>query len=443
MNKNALMAGAAFLALLDLNQGAVAQTPPSGGGGGPVNIGSVGGTAVSGGALPVTGTFSATISGFTPNGSFSTLVATGTSSSVALPTGTTVKLQNTGSTAVSCNLGVGSATATVNQNIIQPLGQIVLTPGSNTFGACIDVSGTVSNTIVIAGGSGLGNDTGGGGGGGGSGGNVNINQINGSAFAGTNLPVLAVPFAPNGTVAALSTVTATSAAFSLPTNGGEVAFANEGTLPVYIHLGPGTTAATAADFMLQAGAVIGLGVINNGTTAVYANMISTGTVIVGMQGGAGTLNGPGGASATAANQGSEIAQLTTIANAVTTSIPAGTNFIGFTLDALNSGWVSGTSAATRVALVNTGTAAGTLVTAYASLKGEIVDLICFRQDAGTTTAWITFNDSVSTQIVLPVGGGASPPIRVPIKSTGTNTPITFTNSQSIAVSCNAGVYGGT
>ena len=127
----------------------------------------------------------------------------------------------------------------------------------------------------------------------------------------------------------------------------------------------------------------------------------------------------------------------------TSALPTGTNFIGFTLDALNSGWVAGTSVATRVALVNTGTTAGTLVSAYSTLKGEIVDLECFRQDAGTTTAWITFNDSVSTQIVLPVGGGASPPIRVPIKSTGTNTAITFTNSQSIAVSCNAGVYGGT
>jgi hypothetical protein len=114
--------------------------------------------------LAVSGTFSA--SGFTPNGNYATLTAAGTSGSVALPAGTTVLFQNTGTTAVSCTLGIGSATATANEIIIQAAGAAGLTVGANTFGACIDQTGSVSNTVVLAGGAGI--ATGGGGGGGGT-----------------------------------------------------------------------------------------------------------------------------------------------------------------------------------------------------------------------------------------------------------------------------------
>lgn len=124
------------------------------------------------GNLPVTGTFSATLSGFTPNGSFATLTAAGTSGSVALPAGTTVAFQNTGTTTVSCTLGVGSATATANEIQVPASSTVFVTPGSNTFGACIDQSGTTSNTVVLAGGTGLGTGFGGGGGGGGGGGAI-------------------------------------------------------------------------------------------------------------------------------------------------------------------------------------------------------------------------------------------------------------------------------
>lgn len=122
--------------------------------------------------LPVTGTFSATLSGFTPGGTFATLTAAATSGSVALPAGTTVAFQNTGTTTVSCTLGIGSATALANEIQVPASSTVFVTVGSNTFGACIDQTGSTSNLVVLAGGSGLGTGFGGGGGSGGGGGAI-------------------------------------------------------------------------------------------------------------------------------------------------------------------------------------------------------------------------------------------------------------------------------
>jgi hypothetical protein len=109
-----------------------------------------------------------TAGGFAPGGTFATLTATGSSASVALPAGSTVAFQNTGTTAVSCTLGVGSATAVASEIVIQASSTVFVTVGSNTFGACIDQTGSVSNLVVLAGGAGLGTGFGGGGGGGGT-----------------------------------------------------------------------------------------------------------------------------------------------------------------------------------------------------------------------------------------------------------------------------------
>ena len=133
-------------------------------------------------ATPVTGSFS--LSGFTPNNNFASLTATNASASVALPAGAVVAFQNTGTTAVSCKLGVGSATAAANQNVIQGGSTQFLTVGANTFGACIDQTGSVSNLVVLAGGSGLGTGFGGGGSGGGGGGSATAGS--GQIFPITN-----------------------------------------------------------------------------------------------------------------------------------------------------------------------------------------------------------------------------------------------------------------
>jgi hypothetical protein len=119
----------------------------------------------------INGSLTASLSGFTPNGNFATLTATNASGSVALPTGAVVYFQNTGTTTVSCTLGVGSATATTNEIQIPASSAVPAVVGTNTYGACIDQTGSTSNLVVLAGGAGLANAFGGGGGGG-SGGSV-------------------------------------------------------------------------------------------------------------------------------------------------------------------------------------------------------------------------------------------------------------------------------
>lgn len=128
------------------------------------------------GKLCVNAAVTATVSvtGFQPGGAFATLTATGSSASVALPAGTVVAFQNTGTTTVSCTLGIGSATASASQNIIPAGSTLFLTVGSNTFGACIDQTGSTSNVVALSGGAGLGTGFGGGSSGGGGGGAVTL-----------------------------------------------------------------------------------------------------------------------------------------------------------------------------------------------------------------------------------------------------------------------------
>lgn len=119
--------------------------------------------------FPVSGTFSATLGGFLPSLSYGTLTATAASSaSTALPTNTgTVAFQNQNAVAVSCTLAAGAATATTNE-IIVPAGSTVFVATTGyDHAACINQTGSASNVIAMAGGSGLGTGFGGGSSGGG------------------------------------------------------------------------------------------------------------------------------------------------------------------------------------------------------------------------------------------------------------------------------------
>lgn len=140
--------------------------------------------------LPVTGTFSASLGGFVPSLGYATLTATAASSaSTALPTNTgTVAFQNNTANTVSCTLASGSAAALVNE-ILVPAGSTVFV-GTTGFdhAACINQTGSASNVIVLAGGSGLGTGFGGGSAGGGSSGAVFGPTAVGSAAG--NPPVL-------------------------------------------------------------------------------------------------------------------------------------------------------------------------------------------------------------------------------------------------------------
>lgn len=130
----------------------------------------LGGAAISGSnPLPVSGTFSASFSGFP------TIQSTGTPISVTtggvtgtLPTGTVVVASNVGATnGAYCKLG---ASATTSDQLIPPNSWFAFTVGANTQLTCI--TSTSTTTVNMVGGSGLPTGSGGGGGGGGSGGTV-------------------------------------------------------------------------------------------------------------------------------------------------------------------------------------------------------------------------------------------------------------------------------
>lgn len=138
----------------------------------------------------ISGSLTATLSGFTPGGTFATLTATNAAGTVALPAGTVVAFQNTGTTTVSCTVNTGSA-AVANEIQVPASSTVFITVGANTSGSCIDQTGSTSNLVVLAGGSGLG--TGFGGGGGGSGGATNITQTAGTAINATIAATGALP----------------------------------------------------------------------------------------------------------------------------------------------------------------------------------------------------------------------------------------------------------
>lgn len=249
------------------------------------------------GKLCVNAAVTATVSvtGFQPGGAFATLTATGSSASVALPAGTVIAFQNTGTTTVSCTLGIGSATASASQNIIPAGSTLFLTVGSNTFGACIDQTGSTSNVVALSGGAGLGTGFGGGGAGGGGGGAV--------------------------TIADGADVTLGAIADAASTAGGT------GTLSAKLRLMTTQlgTINTTLGSPFQAGGSIGnttFAVTNAGTFAVQLSGATNNINNI-----AGTISLPTGAS-TSANQSTEIASLATIATNTGAAIPAGTALIG-------------------------------------------------------------------------------------------------------------------
>lgn len=118
--------------------------------------------------MKISGSFSATLSGFQPTPSYSQLALSNpnTSARVSLPSGTVVIVYNTSaSSAAECTLGNSSVTATAIDDVIQPSSWMAFTVGANTYIACIS---TGTPTLSLSGGSGLPTGSGGGGGGGGS-----------------------------------------------------------------------------------------------------------------------------------------------------------------------------------------------------------------------------------------------------------------------------------
>jgi hypothetical protein len=157
-------------------------------------LGNCAGPVSSTNPMPVSGSFSATLSGFAPGGAYGApLSVTTASSRVSLPAGTAIVVYNTGTSAAFVQLGGSSVVATTVADVIQPNSWMAFAVGSNTYLAAITASGTA--TLNISGGSGLPTGAGGGGGGGGStptgsAGSPNASVVTVQGISGgTNVPV--------------------------------------------------------------------------------------------------------------------------------------------------------------------------------------------------------------------------------------------------------------
>jgi hypothetical protein len=108
--------------------------------------------------VPVSGTFSATLSGFAPSGNYtSPMAVTAVSSEIGIPSGSpsVILVSNVGVDPAYVNLGTTSGvTATTADVPIGPGAAVALTVGSNTYIAAI-TAGSDTTTLNIAGGSGL------------------------------------------------------------------------------------------------------------------------------------------------------------------------------------------------------------------------------------------------------------------------------------------------
>lgn len=117
--------------------------------------------------------------GFNASGQ-TTLSATGTSSSVALPTGAqTVVVSNAGASTAFVSLGGSTVTAAVSSTPVLPGYPVVLQAGSSTFLAAITAAGTDALTITT--GTGIPAPSALAGGAGGPTSNVNVAQVAGSS----------------------------------------------------------------------------------------------------------------------------------------------------------------------------------------------------------------------------------------------------------------------
>jgi hypothetical protein len=105
---------------------------------------------------PVSSTNPMPVSGFTgfqPTPAYTSLSVLTTSSTVALPLGSTIVVYNTGFNTAFVTLGNSGAVATTSNDVIPPNGWMAFAVGPNTFLAAIVASGTT--TLTLSGGTGL------------------------------------------------------------------------------------------------------------------------------------------------------------------------------------------------------------------------------------------------------------------------------------------------
>jgi hypothetical protein len=288
--------------------------------------------------------------------------------------------------------------------------------GTNTFGACIDQTGSTSNLVVLAGGSGLGSSFGGGSSGGG-GGSSAITTWGGATLAAAT----AWGVAPSGNVIGVNANIITSTA--IPVTGTFW----QATQPVSGTFWQATQPISAASLPLPAGA---------STSANQASQLTQETATATAL---GTPTDAVGATPSTSSAASLIALAKAINNNVSSAIPAGTNYVGqFNLA---SQYPNGATPLTASA---TGTTAATTAT-LAGVTGKTT-YICSLSVRANATA----NANVTNTVTGIITGTLSRAMWIPANTAGLGVdeqiynpcvPASGTN-QAIAVVSGAPGTGG-
>jgi hypothetical protein len=335
----------------------------------------------------ISGSFSASLSGFQPTPAYSQLSVGATSSRASLPSGSVVIVYNTGANAAFVTLGGSTATATVSNDVIPAGGWMAFTVGPSTFLAAIETAGTTS--LNISGGSGMPTGAGGGGGGGGGGSNASVGAIGSPAPGSATY---------NGVlVAGGNIVGASGSAWGSAPTGLNVLGVNANVLASALPAG----AATAANQTAVQG-------------AFGSSIPSVGTAL----------------AARAQNT-----EPTSNANGQSTALAVGLEGKLIALPYANKeNMVRGSAS-------QTGTSATTVIgTQGSGIKIYVTGVQC--KNTGSTTAVVTLNDSAASVLIVPTAGGDNEVYETPLV-VAANTALTFTPSASSStIYCNAQGYSG-
>jgi hypothetical protein len=410
-----------------------------------------------GATIPVSGTFSATLAGFTPTAGATANVSdvVNTSQDIALPAGTDVIVTNKGSVDVNFRIQTGAGTAVSTDQTLKAGAAIGIHVGSATHLSVIAPTGTgtgsTAGQVNIQGGSGLAAGYGGSSSSGGSGGVVTqptASQLNatvvGTGTFATQLTgstnninnISGIVSLPTGASTAANQATGNTSLATIATNTTGVATAaNQAT--------GNTSAATTATNTTAMSSVLGTTTDNPSTgcpnsTGAGTIMACNKALVAAAQ--AGTANTGSSVPASAILIGCRAA--TSAPTAVTDGqlvAPQCNPYGKIVVDpfASSSFRVSGKA-------TSTDTSAHTLIAAgTGSLKNYITDIQCSRNDGGTTPITLTFSDTASSTMMIPNAGNGG------INNFHTNSPFvtaaatafTFTSGTgTTTVSCNAQGY---
>jgi hypothetical protein len=180
----------------------------------------------------ISGSFSASLSGFQPTPSYASLSVGATSNRVALPSGTVVVVYNTGANSAYVTLGGASVTATTSDDFVPAGGWMAFAVGSGAYLAGIETAG--GTTLNLSGGSGLPTGACCAASVGGSGSNASVGSIGSAVPASATLggmsvggTMTAMPGTSNGLKVDGSAVTQPVSAASLPLPTGAATAANQ------------------------------------------------------------------------------------------------------------------------------------------------------------------------------------------------------------------------